>query len=178
MTRISIFIKGDRWTASHGCLMIIKKKWMYVGIVMVIAILLAIIEMGGNKVTAANVMDVNMAEHKDLALHIHSHVKITIKGEAYPIPAGIGISENGMRVIHTHEPDGNLHIEAPIPHQFYLGDFFSIWGKRLTNECVFEFCSNDKDALKFYVNGEESSLGPDIPLQDLNRIEIVYGGTP
>ncbi len=154
--------------------MIIKKTWLYGGIILIVAIVGWLI-FGGSNGSDENILDINLAEHKNLALHIHPHLTLTFNGENLAIPAGIGISEKGMRVIHTHEPDGNLHIESPHPHQFYLGDFFTIWSKRLTNECAFEFCTNEENILKFYVNGEESTLGPDIPLYDLDKVEIVYG---
>jgi hypothetical protein len=154
--------------------MIIKKNWMYGGIALVAVIALWVV-FGGKDYSEEDVLNINLAEHKNLAMHIHPHLTLTFNGESLAIPAGIGISEKGMRVIHTHEPDGNLHIEAPFPHQFYLGDFFTIWGKRLTNECAFEYCSDEENVLRFYVNGEESALGPDIPLYDLDKIEIVYG---
>ena len=153
--------------------MIIKKSWLYVGGIVLVGIL-GWLFFGGDGYSDDDVLNINLAEHKNLALHIHPHLKMTFNGQDYPVPAGIGISANGMRVIHTHESDGTLHIEAPFPHQFYLVDFFTIWGKRLTNECAFEFCTNEENVLKFYVNGEETALGPDIALYDLDKIEVVY----
>ena len=153
--------------------MIIKKKWLYGGIILIVVVAGWLL-FGGNKQTEVDVLNINLAEHKDLALHLHPHLTLTFNGENLVIPAGIGLSEKGMRVIHTHETDGNLHIESPYAHQFYLGDFFTIWGKRLTNECAFEFCTDEENILKFYVNGEESPLGPKIPLYDLDKIEMVY----
>lgn len=153
--------------------MIVKRKWLYGGIASVALVVLWMV-FGGSKVSEDDVLNINLAEHENLAFHIHSQLILTFNGENLVIPAGVGISAEGMRVIHTHESDGNLHVEAPFPYQFYLGDFFTIWGKRLTKECAFEFCTDEENVLKFYVNGEETDLGPDIPLYDLDKIEIVY----
>jgi hypothetical protein len=154
----------------------LKRTWVYIGIALLAAIIV-FFAFGGKSYTDEEILNINLREHSNLALHIHPHLKIAINGEEYPIPPNIGISATGMRVIHTHESDGNLHVESPVPHQFYLSDFFAIWGKRLTNECIFEYCSSE-GTLKFYVNGEESTLGPDIPLYDRDQIEVVYEAKP
>ena len=154
----------------------LKKSWLYVGAGILVLALIAFFALrGDNSHSNEDILNINLREHTNLALHIHPHLSMTINGQEYPVPANIGISPSGMRVIHTHEPDGNLHVEAPTPHQFYLGDFFEIWGKRFTKECIFEFCEDAEHDLRFYVNGQETDLGPDIPLYDLDQIEIVYG---
>ncbi len=152
----------------------LKKSWLYAAGIVAVAAVVAFFMAGKPKVTNENVIDINLAEHKDLAMHIHPKVAITILGKDYSIPPNIGISEGRMRVIHTHEGDGTLHIESPIPHQFYLEDFFTIWGKRFTDTCIFEHCIDGSHTLKAYVNGEESSLYGLIPLYDHDNIRIVY----
>lgn|SRR3989338_976776 len=154
-----------------------KKKWLYAGIGAIILISIVAFVSMKKSAQPQDVLDINLAEHKDLALHIHPHLSIGILGQEHPIPAGIGISPNGMRVIHTHKPDGNLHVESPYPHLFYLQDFFTIWGKRFTGQCIFEYCADGNHTLKVYANGEESSLYGLVPLYDLDDIRIVYEET-
>jgi hypothetical protein len=153
----------------------IKKNLLYcaVGILLVVAIALFFLNRGNQ--AEQNVMDINLREHANLALHIHPKVTITINGENYPIPANIGISSAGMRVIHTHEDDGTLHIESPYPHQFYLEDFFTIWSERFTDSCIMEYCEEGNNSLTVYVNGEISDLKGLTPFYDRDDIRIVYG---
>lgn len=153
----------------------IKKSWLYwgAGILLLAALTLFLINREGNA-NLPDVLDVNLREHANLALHIHPIVQIEINGENYPLPENIGISQTGMRVIHTHEGDGTLHIESPYPYQFYLEDFFAIWGKRFTSECIFEYCEDQTHELSILVNGQESSLGPLTPLYDGDKVRIVY----
>lgn len=33
--------------------------------------------------------------------------------------------------VHTHAQDGVIHVEAPAPQTFTLGDFFGVWGQPL-----------------------------------------------
>ena len=121
-----------------------------------------------------DVLTMNLREHKNLALHIHPIVEIEIKGEEYVIPAEIGISPEGMRAIHTHDKTGKLHVESPFPHQFYLKDFFTIWGESFTKDCIFEFCVDETYSLITYVNGETNDLYGLIPLHDGDKIKIVF----
>ena len=127
-----------------------------------------------NQSKEENIFEVNLREHKNLALHIHPFLEIEILGQKYTIPADIGISSKGMRVIHTHDSTGKLHIESPYPYQFYLKDFFTIWGKNLNSSCIFGYCEGNGHELVFYVNGIESEQKENIQLKDGEIIKIVY----
>lgn len=117
---------------------------------------------------------IDLKEHKNLALHIHPILEIEILGEKQIIPGNIGISDRGMRVIHTHKTDGILHIESPRPHQFYLADFFTIWGRNFDSSCVFNYCADEDHSLKVFVNDVENDQYGNIPLYDKDKIKIVY----
>lgn len=121
-----------------------------------------------------NIFEVNLREHKNLAMHIHPFLEIEINGQKYTIPANIGISAKGMQVIHTHDATGKLHIESPYQYQFYLKDFFTIWGKSLNSSCIFEYCEDSRHNLTFYVDGAVSAQRESIPLKDGEMIKIVY----
>lgn len=121
-----------------------------------------------------NVLSVNLQDHKNLALHIHPHLEIVINGEKQVIPANIGITETGMRVMHTHDVSGGIHIESPETHQFYLADFFDIWGKTFNGSCILDSCVDSDHALKVFVNGVEDSRLGAIPLHDQDQIQILF----
>lgn len=119
-------------------------------------------------------LQINLKDHNELAMHIHPVVEIEINGQPHLIPANVGITSAGMRVIHTHDASGTLHVESPYPYSFYLSDFFTIWGKNFNDSCIFNFCEDDTHDLKIFLNGEETDLGPALLLQDKDRIKIVY----
>ena len=67
-------------------------------------------------------------------MHIHQHLVIFDHGHQVAIPGNIG-QPAGKRCIywvHTHTPDGIIHIEAPLNRSFTLGDFFAVWGEPLS----------------------------------------------
>jgi hypothetical protein len=122
-----------------------------------------------------DIFSLNLKEHKNLALHIHPTLEIEILGEKYTIPGNIGISPQGtMKVIHTHDSTGKLHIESPYPYQFYLKDVFKIWGKNISSSCIFNYCEDAEHQLDFYVNNLKNDLRENIPLIDGEVIRIVY----
>jgi hypothetical protein len=78
--------------------------------------------------------------------HIHAHLTIFVNGSARQVPAGIGIpgaqaqsTPDGPFIdsgtcfywLHTHAPDGIIHIESPVHRTYTLGNFFDEWGQPL-----------------------------------------------
>ncbi len=113
-------------------------------------------------------------EHKNLAFHIHMTLEIYILGKKKIIPKNTGISRGCMHVIHTHDKTGELHIESPYYHRFYLKDFFTIWGKTFNRNCIFRYCVDENHILSFFVNGFENDEYENLPLRDGDVIRIVY----
>ena len=78
--------------------------------------------------------------------HIHAHLAIFVNGKARQVPAAIGVpgaqaqqTPNGPFIaagicfywLHTHAPDGIIHIESPVQRTYTLGEFFDEWGQPL-----------------------------------------------
>ncbi len=129
------------------------------------------------------------ARIESLLFHVHAHLAIYVDGEPLEIPYGIGIgepleviqtSEGGPYVsrgscfswLHTHTPDGIIHIEAPIPRSFTLGDFFAVWGEPLSAWEV----GAVEGPVTAYLDGELVSGDPfDVPLWDKMVIQLNVG---
>ena len=90
------------------------------------------------------------------------------------IPANIGISSAGMKVVHTHDTTGTIHVETPYPTQLHLRDFFTIWNKMFNSTCIFENCKDESHELLMFVDGEENTEFENLPLQDKQQIKIGY----
>jgi hypothetical protein len=91
-------------------------------------------------------------------MHVHSHLSIFANGKQVQVPAFIGITPTPtggcLYWLHTHGPDGIIHVEAgdvsaPGGGPFTLGNFFDIWGQPLTRTQVGPF----KGPVVAYVNG-------------------------
>lgn len=89
-------------------------------------------------------------------IHIHQHLIVLDHGNPVNIPPNVG-QPAGKRCIywlHTHTPDGIIHIEAPKDHSFSLGDFFKIWGEPLSRTQAASAHATKGTSLKVWVNGK------------------------
>lgn len=106
--------------------------------------------------------------HQNLALHIHPRLSIVVDGEKEAVPANIGIRENCMAEVHTHDTTGELHIETVTVERgdlFTLQDFFDVWEMELEREGY---------VVQVFHNGREQEMLSDVPLRDGENLEIVY----
>lgn len=100
-------------------------------------------------------------------IHLHPNLDVVVDGQRIPIQANIGIGAR-HEPIHTHDPDGVVHVESPDTRAYTLGNFFSIWGKRLDAECVGEYCG----AVEMTVDGQPSDEFGAHVLRDGERIVL------
>ncbi len=118
---------------------------------------------------------------ESFGFHIHVYLSIFINGHNYKVPALIGITNNCLYWLHTHDDTGIIHIESPQMRDFNLGDLFNIWNKNFDNNHLFNYVANDDNALSIYINGTKVPADTnyrDIVLHAHDVISIVYGETP
>lgn len=119
--------------------------------------------------------------HETLKVHYHAHLDIWDQGQAVKVPAGIGfVVKNGTAVglssLHTHDDSGVIHIESDKDVPFTLGQVFTEWGVRLTQDCVGGLCADSSHALKFFVDGKPYTGDPtQLVLKNHEEIAIQYG---
>jgi hypothetical protein len=134
----------------------------------------------GNVVAAGELQDneellkVNLRNHNNLALHIHPFLEIEILGEKQAIPNNVGLAGPNMKVIHTHDSTGRLHIETPYPATLYLKDFFTVWGRPFNQTCIFDYCEDENHTLTVTANGGPVEDKENLPFEDGQRIRIIY----
>ena len=111
--------------------------------------------------------------------HYHAHVDILVDGKPAPVPVNIGVdpSSGGMSAMHTHSPDGLIHIEAQTKGQTYtLGQLFTQWNVRLSSKQMGSLTAGPDKTLTAYVDGEKVAGDPAmIRLEDRQQIALVYG---
>lgn len=113
-------------------------------------------------------------------VHWHPQIEIYVQGEKQEIPANIGIGmqyastptfDQNMRMtaMHTHEPDGTIHLEFPARvtrEDTKLKNFFAIWGKDMMGDFG--------TLAKMTVNGEENAELGEYEMKDGDKIELRY----
>jgi hypothetical protein len=95
-------------------------------------------------------------------IHIHQHLVILDHGKPVAIPANVGQPQERRCIywVHTHTPDGIIHIEAPQDRSFTLGDFFAIWGQPLSRTEAGAAHAKKGSFLKVWVNGKPFTGDP------------------
>ena len=113
------------------------------------------------------------------ALHTHEHLDLYLTGTHVAVPANVGIGPSGdlfFSPLHTHDRTGILHVEAPAEIQYTLGQFFGVWGVRLTAACIDDDCAGGGRTLRVFVNGRRVHGDPaTIPLRRHDEIVIAFG---
>ena len=89
-------------------------------------------------------------------IHIHQHLVIYDRGKLVDIPAYIGIPQAARCIywLHTHTPDGFIHVEAPVDRSFTLGDFFAVWGQPLDRSHAAGAVVKKGEKMQVWVNGK------------------------
>jgi hypothetical protein len=111
-------------------------------------------------------------------IHIHQHLVIFDHGHEVAIPANVGqpAMKRCIYWLHTHTPDGIIHIEAPLDRSFTLGDFFKVWGQPLTKTAAASARAGKGTSLKVWVDGKAYTKDPAaIPLSAHTDIVIEAG---
>ena len=121
---------------------------------------------------------VPLSDMSAVALHIHPLLSIIVGGEKVPVPANIGVEPSGqtMAALHTHDDSGTIHVESPVVRSYKLGEFFDVWGVRLTKRCLGGYCNTNSKRLAAYVGSRAFDGNPrDIEFKDGKQLTLIYG---
>jgi hypothetical protein len=141
-----------------------------------------------NGAKGAVVDGIHCQRNEQLIFHIHSHLAIFVNGQQRQVAGGIGIP--GSKVVsspqgavasggtclywlHTHAPDGIIHVESPIHRTYTLGDFFDEWGQPLGPSVLGPY----KGKVVAIYNGKRylGNNPRDIPLNSHAQIQLEVG---
>ena len=117
----------------------------------------------------------SLAQMETLDVHYHSHLDISDEGRPVLVPGQIWIGASALSPLHTHDPTGIVHVEAPSAARFTLGQVFTEWNVRLGSNCVGGLCADAGHQLRFFGNGAIYTGDPtQLVLTPHEEIAIVY----
>lgn len=103
------------------------------------------------------------------------HIRITIKGENYPLSPNIGHDYGRcLHDIYVDDSSGLVHVRANTKEQFNLGQFFDVWKKTFSSQQIFEYKVGKSYSLEVLVNGKPVTTYRKTPLSPDDVIEVVY----
>ncbi len=120
--------------------------------------------------TSPKILDVCVT-HSDSINHYHPWLYIKINGELVNIPEDTGVTEECMYPVHTHSPDGKLHVEIPSsnPLKIKVEDFFTVWGTVFNENQILDYSVDEDHEIVMtvfptkedYVNGTNGVVSTD-----------------
>jgi hypothetical protein len=113
----------------------------------------------------------------DTIYHIHAQLKVFTNGKEQKVPQNIGIDPGAqfLSSLHTHDEKGIVHMEAVEPYPFTLGQFFTVWGVKFTQNQLGSYTSGNGLNLQTYANGELVPNGPKYEMKQGDAIVVGYG---
>lgn len=111
------------------------------------------------------------------AAHYHAHLDVTVNGAPVTVPANIGIDNANRSIspLHTHTPDGIVHIEADQDANFTVGQLLTEWGVKVDTRCLATFCADDKNQLLAFKNGQAEPDPSAIVFKAHDEVVLWYG---
>ncbi len=117
-------------------------------------------------------------QHVRIVRHDHAGLTILILGSPYPLPANIGIvSADCMRLLHTHDGTGTIHIESPVPaevREFTLAEFFVVWGQAFSSTQILSYVADATHTVTMTVDGVADTSFGGLILRNGQEIVIEY----
>jgi hypothetical protein len=112
--------------------------------------------------TGAPVDGIRCDAAEGVTMHIHAHVAVFDHGKPMTVPEDIGrpLAAQCFYWLHTHTPDGIIHIESPTVRTFTLGQFFDVWGVPLTRSDVAGAKPRAGERVKVFVDGHPYTGDP------------------
>ena len=111
----------------------------------------------------------------------HVHAGFAVKLNGTKLDFSNGKYQVKSRYMHVENGDGDtLHRHAtgvPVA-EFFRSIKMNVTGTCFTDDNGTKFCSNGKENLEFYVNGNKTNSIADYVFDDDDRILIVYGDSP
>jgi hypothetical protein len=116
-------------------------------------------------------------------MHIHQYLQLYINGQRVNANPGIGLvdSANCLYPLHVHDKEANIiHNESSVQTTFTLGQFFDIWGVKLSSAQVGQYKVDSSHKLVVEIldtNGKMTTYtgNPyDLPLQNFQTVYVLY----
>ena len=110
----------------------------------------------------------------DESYHAHALLTVYRDGKELPVPADLGFDERGAHSsLHTHTPDGVIHMEADDPYPYTVSHVMITWGVAFGADRLGGETATGEKKVHVYVNGKPST--PNAELKDGDNVVVAYG---
>ena len=110
--------------------------------------------------------------------HVHPKISVMVGERAISVAPNMGIGRVHTP-LHTHEPDGVIHVEGA--QDATLGQFMALWGVDFRRDRLGPYRSQGPDRLRMWVKAPKAEAfaerppDPSLRLEDGQEIYLFYG---
>jgi hypothetical protein len=101
--------------------------------------------------TGATIDNIPCDQLEQTQVHYHAELQMYVNGVQQTFPSDAGRPATCFYWLHTHNPDGIIHVEAPADGTYNLGQFFDIWGQHLSTTQLLNNKVDSTHKLTIYV---------------------------
>jgi hypothetical protein len=109
----------------------------------------------------------------------HGMLAISAGDRHRPVQVPVNVGSDDARhlesTLHTHDATRIIHMEAPHPFAYTLGDCFAVWGVRVAQGELGALREHGDQQLHVYVNGQSLSDPATYVLHNNGNIAIGFG---
>ncbi|TMK64754.1 MAG: hypothetical protein E6G07_01305 [Actinobacteria bacterium] len=118
-----------------------------------------------------------LPQTSDVIFHIHANMEVYTDGKRQTVPSQVGIDQTHQLLasLHTHDTSGVIHMEAVQPYPFKLGQFFNVWGVKLTQTQLGDYHVGNGLVLQVWVNGKQVKSFVNYVMKPHDRIVVGFG---
>ncbi|HEX9039335.1 MAG TPA: hypothetical protein VF808_20305 [Ktedonobacterales bacterium] len=163
-------------------------------IILIIAVSMMVINSGGSTKNSGHTLNTSPATGQTVdgltcqsqqggAMHIHQYLELYINGQRVNADPGVGIVQSAgcLYPLHVHDNEANIiHDESGVLQTFTLGQFFDIWGAKLSSTQLGQYTVDGSHKLVvevFDANGKMTVYSGNpytLQLQERNTIYLLY----
>lgn len=111
----------------------------------------------------------------DESYHAHALLSVFRDGQKVAVPENLGFDTRGTHSsLHTHTPDGVIHMEADDPYPYKLSDLFTTWGVAFGPDRLGGDVPTGDKKVHVYVNGKPAAADA-VEMKDGDNIVVAYG---
>ena len=109
--------------------------------------------------------------------HVHARMNVYAEGKQVPVPLNVGIDQKTrtMSALHTHDAEGIIHIEADVPREVKLSEFFTIWGVKFSKDQLGGYKNEGGNTVQVFVNGKPVDDPENYIVKPKDLINVGYG---
>ena len=112
--------------------------------------------------------------------HVHAKLDVVVRDEKIEVPDDMGLG-SAHQPMHTHEPDGTIHLEGIEEGTATIGQFMALWGVEFGRDRLGPYRSDGRERVRMWVKEKNAQTFKQVPpeasfkLADGQELYLFFG---